>query len=199
MRHLGTIPLQAGTYCLRRITMKDAPAAYLNFLSDPECSRFLRTSPHRSLAETERFCSGQVARYCERTRYFWVIADSSDEPVGCIGVSTETRDAVGSVVFLIGRRWWGQGIAAACLREVLRFLFEDVGFRRIEGVCACANPASGAVMKKAGMKREGSLSLSIRTGEGPQPCEKYAAEAMEWLGGRSKEKKIRGSDRGTSP
>ena len=120
MRHLGTLPLQAGEYHLRRITMKDVPAAYQNWLSDPEYCRFLRSAPHRSPAETEGFLAEQVARYCDRTRYFWAIADRNDQPVGCIGVSVPLRGTTGSVVFIVGRPWWGQGIASSCLREVLR-------------------------------------------------------------------------------
>lgn len=194
MRHLGTLPLQAGEYHLRRITMKDVPAAYQNWLSDPECCRFLRSAPHRSPAETEGFLAEQVARYCDRTRYFWAIADRNDQPVGCIGVSVPLRGTTGSVVFIVGRPWWGQGIASSCLREVLRFLFEDVGFRRIEGVCACRNPASGAVMRRAGMEYECALSLSLRTGDGPQPCERYSVAAEDWL---QKNADGRGNPRGT--
>lgn len=181
MRHLGTLPLEAGEYHLRRVTMKDVPAAYRNWLSDPECSRFLRSAPHRMLAESERFISEQVTRYCDRTRYFWVIADETDQPIGCIGVSVPLRGTTGSIVFILGRSWWGRGIASSCLREVIRFLFEDVGFRKVEGICACRNPASSAVMRKAGMIYDGALTLAIRTGDGSQPCERYSAEAEEWL------------------
>ena len=97
-------------------------------------------------------------------------------------------------MFIVGRPWWGQGIASSCLREVLRFLFEDVGFRRIEGVCACRNPASGAVMRRAGMEYECALSLSLRTGDGPQPCERYSVAAEDWL---QKNADGRGNPRGT--
>ena len=52
--------------------------------------------------------------------------------------------------------------------EVLRYLFEEVGFHRVESSHAVHNPASGKVMEKCGLRYEGLKRKAFRllsTGE----------------------------------
>ena len=62
--------------------------------------------------------------------------------------------------YCLGRRWWGRGIATEALRAVIDFLFAQVNFHRVAAVHDPNNPASGRVMQKAGMTREGMLRQS---------------------------------------
>ena len=59
--------------------------------------------------------------------------------------------------YCLGRRWWGRGIATEALRALVDFLFAQVNFHRVGAVHDPDNPASGRVMQKAGMVREGVL------------------------------------------
>ena len=62
----------------------------------------------------------------------------------------------GELGYNIGRKWWRQGITSEAAQAVLDFAFGVVGFHRIEAIHAVANPGSGGVMKKCGMRYEGS-------------------------------------------
>ena len=57
--------------------------------------------------------------------------------------------------YCLGRAFWGQGIMTEALRAVLRCLFENTSVRVIRAAHDTQNPASGRVMDKAGMMREG--------------------------------------------
>jgi ribosomal-protein-alanine N-acetyltransferase len=59
--------------------------------------------------------------------------------------------------YCIGRKWWHSGITSEALESVIQFLIEEVGLNRIESRHDPRNPNSGAVMKKCGMKYEGTL------------------------------------------
>lgn len=59
--------------------------------------------------------------------------------------------------YCLGSKWWGQGITTEALRAVIKFLFDEVRASRIEARHAPANPASGEVMKKCGMRYEATL------------------------------------------
>ena len=61
------------------------------------------------------------------------------------------------VGYCIGSRWWNQGYVSEALGMVMDFLFDQVGFHRIEARHDEENHASGRVMEKNGMKREGLL------------------------------------------
>ena len=70
------------------------------------------------------------------------------------------------VGYCIGEKWWHQGFTSEALKEVIRFMFIEVGANRI---CACHdvnNPNSGKVMLKCNMKYEGTLRQAGRRGSG---------------------------------
>ena len=48
------------------------------------------------------------------------------------------------------------------LRAVVRFGFEEMNLNRIEAQHETANPASGRVMEKVGMRKEGVLRQRLR-------------------------------------
>ena len=59
--------------------------------------------------------------------------------------------------YCIGRRWWRQGITSEALACVIQFLIRDVGMRRVDAMHDVENPNSGAVMRKCGMRLEGTM------------------------------------------
>ena len=78
--------------------------------------------------------------------------------IGSIGVmwlSEEHRSA--EIGYSLNRDYWNQGCMTQALSAVLRSLFDSLGLHRIEGQCDTRNPASGRVMEKCGMVREGVL------------------------------------------
>ncbi len=68
--------------------------------------------------------------------------------------------------YCIGKAWWHNGITAEALKAVMDFLFDIVDVNRIESRHDPQNPNSGKVMKKCGMKYEGTLRSSDRNNQG---------------------------------
>jgi RimJ/RimL family protein N-acetyltransferase len=64
--------------------------------------------------------------------------------------------------FWIGREWWGNGYAREAAAEVIRFGFESLELNRIYAHHMARNPASGKVLRAAGMQREGLLRQRVR-------------------------------------
>ncbi len=65
---------------------------------------------------------------------------------------------------------------------VMRFLFAEVGFRRLTLRHATNNPASGRVMEKAGLRFEGVQRQAYPEKEGGfTDLALYAALKEEWL------------------
>jgi ribosomal-protein-alanine N-acetyltransferase len=61
------------------------------------------------------------------------------------------------VGYCFGQAWWNKGYATEALKKVLSFLLNDVGLFLVEAKHQRLNPASGRVMKKAGMLFEAVL------------------------------------------
>jgi RimJ/RimL family protein N-acetyltransferase len=78
------------------------------------------------------------------------------------------------VGWMIGRPWWGRGLAAEMGERAMRWGFDDLGLERIYAFCHPDNAKSERVMVKLGMEpagqakdmRDGSLStLRVMTRE----------------------------------
>lgn len=64
--------------------------------------------------------------------------------------------------YWIGVPYWGRGYATEAARRVVRFGFERLGMNRIHAHHMERNPASGRVLAKLGMQREGLLRQRVR-------------------------------------
>ena len=82
--------------------------------------------------------------------------------------------------YCIGRKWWHQGIMSEALKAVMDFFFDTVGANRIESRHDPNNPHSGLVMKKCGMKYEGTSRASGRNNQGICDMAQYAILRDDW-------------------
>jgi len=68
--------------------------------------------------------------------------------------------------YCMSRAYWRRGIMAEALSALIGFLFDEVGFNRIEADHDPNNPASGRVMEKAGMTFEGTMRRAGLSNQG---------------------------------
>jgi len=59
--------------------------------------------------------------------------------------------------YWIGVPHWGNGYATEAARELVRYGFEELRLHRIYASHTASNPASGKVLGKVGMRREGRM------------------------------------------
>lgn len=168
IEHKGTKQLQTPRLLLRRAIMEDVQPMFDNWASDPEVTTYLTWPPHSSPAVTEQVISSWIDGYEKPDHYQWMIVlKELDAPIGSISV-TDLNDEIqkAEIGYCIGRSWWGKGIMSEALQAVMDYLFDEVGMNRLEARHDPRNPASGAVMKKCGMKYEGTARQSDRNNQG---------------------------------
>lgn len=183
MQHTGTLPLETGRLLLRRFTVQDAPAMYQNWASDPEVCRHLTWPCHTDAGLTRRLLEHWVAAYADPACYQWAIAPKAtpQNPIGSISlVRLDDPVCSGELGYCIGRAWWHQGIASEALAAVLRYLFLQAGFLRLEARHDVANPRSGMVMRRCGMQYEGTLRQAGRNNRGIVDTAVYSILASEY-------------------
>ena len=159
MNHLGTRRLETQRLVLRRGTMEDVSAMYRNWASDPEVTKFLSWPTHADEGVSAAVMADWVKRCEQPDCYLWVIElKALGEVIGSISVvnSSDERIQAMEIGYCIGQRWWHQGITSEALRRVMDFLFDEVGARRVSARHDTRNPHSGDVMRKCGMKYEGT-------------------------------------------
>lgn len=181
LTHKGTQTLTTPRLVLRRFTAEDAGAAYRNWVTDPEATRFLTWQPHSSVEVTGAVLQSWVEGYARSDYYQWAIVPKElGEPIGSISV-VEHNDKVGKahIGYCIGRPWWHQGIMSEALRAVIDFLFDEVGMQRVEARHDPHNPHSGDVMRKCGMQYEGTQRRADRNNQGLCDASWYAILAED--------------------
>ena len=170
MEHLGSKILETRRLVLRPFRAADAQQAFANWMSDPIVTRFLTWAPHPDLSFTRELLALWEAEARSPETYHWAIVwKESGEAVGDISVvAADTRAESAAVGYCLSRALWSRGVMTEALARVAGYLFEEVGFYRIEARHAAENAASGRVMEKCGFQKEGVLRAAHRllnTGE----------------------------------
>ena len=102
----------------------------------------------------------------------WHMADGT--LVGAVSLRIDRDDQRAELGYWIGRPYWGQGYCTEAVRAVLSFGFGQLGLNRIYACHFTRNPASGRVMQKAGMSREGRLRQHTKKWDAFEDVEIYA-------------------------
>ena len=169
MKHCGTQRLETQRLILRRFRLDDAEAMYKNWASDSEVTKFLTWPTHPSVNITKVLLDSWVASYEKMDNYQWAIVpkDNGDEPIGSIA-AVQVKDDLGiiHIGYCMGRAWWHQGIMSEALKALIDFFFDQVDANRVEARHDPRNPHSGMVMKKCGMRYEGTMRSADRNNQG---------------------------------
>jgi [ribosomal protein S5]-alanine N-acetyltransferase len=156
MSILDPEPWSTDRLTLRPVRLGDAEAISA-YASDPEVTKYLVFAPHRSLADADEFLRMAVERNSTMgaSRTFLIERKADGIAIGSFDVRPE--DGRVEIGYAIARRFWNQGYATEALREALALLLAEPRIYRVEAYHDMDNPASGRVMEKAGMSREGVL------------------------------------------
>ena len=77
--------------------------------------------------------------------------------VGAVGLTVTKRFNRAELGYWVGKPFWGKGYATEASEEILRYGFEIMKINKISASHMTRNPASGKVMLKIGMEKEGLL------------------------------------------
>lgn len=157
----GLPVLQAGAVSLRELRLTDA-ASLLEMLTTDEVARFI-SPPPTSVEGFERFIAWtHRERAAGRYICFGIVPAGLEQPVGIIQVRTLAPGFdIAEWGFAIGSSFWGTGIFQAAAKEVLAFVFTDVGVHRLEARSAVANGRGNGALQKLGATCEGTLRRSF--------------------------------------
>lgn len=182
MNHQGTKTIETDRLILRAFRNSDAYSAYKNWTSDERVTEFLRWPAHSDVSATEQVIGEWIQETKNPDFYQWaIVLKEIDEPIGSISVvgKNEKLDIV-HIGYCIGSKWWNQGITSEALSAIIPFFFNEVGVNRIESQHDPNNPQSGAVMKKCGLKYEGTLRQADFSNKGIVDASMYSLLKSEW-------------------
>lgn len=153
------------------------------YASDPKVARFVLWDAHQNISQSRRALSALLAASREEGLHTLAIAlKDGGRMVGTIGLVHRDRENQGAEVgFSLAQDCWGQGLMSEALSAYLGFCFMELKLQRVEALHDSLNPASGRVMEKCGMKKEGILRRKIYYKGRFADLALYAALREEWL------------------
>ncbi len=129
-----------------------------------EVARNTLNIPHPYREEDARhWVQATQENYAQQTGYAFAIElRATGEFIGGIGLTPERRFDRAEAGYWLGQPYWGRGLASEALGALLRFGFEELRLNKIYATHIASNFASGRVMLKNGMVKEGELVQHTR-------------------------------------
>jgi len=113
--------------------------------------------------EAERWIGTHAAGFADGRLAAFALERKEDRRlVGAISLDLELAQGKAELGYWIGMPWWGEGYATEAGAEMLRYGFGTLALARIHARHMSRNQASGRVLEKIGMTREGLLRKHVR-------------------------------------
>lgn len=182
LTHKGTQTIETPRLILRRARREDAEPMFRNWASDPEVTKYLTWPTYETVETAYPILGLWISEYEKLNYYQWMIElKELGEPIGSISaVRQNEKIEEAEIGYCIGSRWWHKGIMTEALSAVIEYLFTQVGMNRIAARHDPNNPHSGGVMRKCGMKYEGTNRACDRNNQGICDAAQYAILRSEW-------------------
>ena len=168
LNHIGTNDIKTERLLLRKFRLEDAEEMFENWAKDPENVKFLEWNAHKDANETRSIIKMWNEEYKSKKTYNWCITiNDTNEIIGNITVVKFFEDIdCAEIGYVISKKHWNKGIMTEALGGVIKYLFCKVGVNRIQLKHDVDNLASGKVMIKNGLKKEGFLREAYRNNKG---------------------------------
>jgi RimJ/RimL family protein N-acetyltransferase len=155
----ATLPiLETERLVLRRMMRYDAPALH-TMLSDPETMRYWSTPPHPTIAETEAWVAEGLGAMARGDGHDFVVLES-DRLIGRVAFWMGNE-----IGFLFSRAVWGKGYAQEAMNAVLRYGFDQLGFKSVRADVDPENARSLKLLERVGFQRTGFAEKTFKIGE----------------------------------
>ncbi|MCP4362490.1 MAG: GNAT family N-acetyltransferase [Chloroflexi bacterium] len=136
---------------LRPFTEADTTALY-EILSDPEVLRYFPSSKPPAQEQVARLIAGQLKHWKAHGHGWWAVESrAGGQFMGWCGLQYLPETDEIEVGYLLGKPFWGQGLATEATQASLRYAFEDKGLETIVAIVHPGNRASQRVLEKSGM------------------------------------------------
>jgi len=154
-------PLRTERLTLDAFTAADAPQVEL-LAGDEAVALTTLNIPHPYPAGAAVSWIATHAGQCRREEGItWAIRLKDGTLIGCIGLRLARDHARAELGYWVAVPHWNRGYATEAARACIAHAFRDLDLHKIAAHHFATNPASGRVMQKLGMKREGILRRHV--------------------------------------
>ncbi|PZR28933.1 MAG: N-acetyltransferase [Citrobacter freundii] len=148
---------------LNRLTAEDVPAI-TQFADNPNIASRTLNLPH-PYAEKDALFWISMAEHGFKSGSNFIFAIRLRKTggfIGGMGLAPEPEFSRAEIGYWLAEPFWNQGFATEALAAMIRFGFEQLQLNKLCASHFKTNPASGRVMEKCGMIKEGELKEHVK-------------------------------------
>ena len=149
--------LETERLILRRITTEDAKNLYDNVFSNFEYYKYYYQKPFNSFEEYVEVVKQIQLWYENKNHFRWgIVLKDTNEMIGQVFI--HTKDVLNNnckIGYIIGYAYQNKGYMQEATEKVIDFIFNDIGYKRIEANIVCENDKSIKLVKSLNMVEEG--------------------------------------------
>lgn len=167
---------------LRRLQEADTPQFYEHIGGSAKVTQYMLWEPHRNMEESAASIRKVLNRYQSGRCYRWAITLRSS---GCLIsilelLSFDEKADTCSFAYMLGEAYWGQGYGTEALKAAFAFAFSEMEISAITADHFAENGASGAVMRKAGMRYLKTIPGKYKKHGTKHDAPQYRITREEW-------------------
>ncbi|HHB77980.1 MAG TPA: N-acetyltransferase [Saprospiraceae bacterium] len=139
----------------------------VSLLNVEEFSKYTLTMPYPYLEKDAKFWFELAQKgFAQKNKFIFAIRQKNDPKIiGGIDLSLNIKHNKGELGYWLGLPYWNKGYMTEAAKTVVQFGFGELGLKRIFASHFTSNPASGRVMQKVGMQKEGVLKCYTKKGD----------------------------------
>jgi len=143
--------LETERLILRPLKIADAQAVYSNWATDPEVSKFMRWSAHKSIDETITWLTAIESLHDSEKTFEWGFElKETGGLIGSGGMYVRNDENIFELGYCVMQKYWGIGIATEAAEAMLKFAVNALDERKFFATHDKENLASGKVLEKLG-------------------------------------------------
>ncbi|HMN39559.1 MAG TPA: GNAT family N-acetyltransferase [Phycisphaerales bacterium] len=169
---------------LRPFSGRDA-GAVMTLAGDRRVAATTLTVPHPyGLHDAIGWIESHEGHRLAGTAAVMAVCEAGGPLVGAIGLQITRAHDRAELGYWFGVPFWGKGYATEASIGMIRYAFGTLNLNRINASHFGSNPASGRVLEKAGLKREGCLPKHVKRFGEYQDSVLYGIGRDEWTAAR---------------
>ena len=148
--------LESNRLILRKLKIEDAEYVFKTWTSDEETTKYMRWSTHKTIEETKQWILYEETNCESGMNYTWGIElKETGKLIGSLGANYKEDEDRYEIGYIIAKEYWRKGYTTEATKCMMNYLTNELGIKKFMALHSKQNPASGAVMRKIGMRYVG--------------------------------------------
>ncbi len=170
MKHCGTQHIETPRLLLRPFVDEDCYDMIKNWIANPKVQFEYGEPVYTTISEVKELLNEWKKSYSRPDFYRWaIIGKECSKNIGQIAFCRVYSNCnTAEIEYCIGEQFWGSGYASEALEAVIKFIFKNTDFHKLEAYHRVENIKSQRVLEKSPMYVTDNVQRFIRENKSPK-------------------------------